>query len=181
MESALLRRIGGCLLLAAAAVSCSSSPPPPKSVAPQIPTEGETRSLEALVGRWDGEYNNPVNGRKGSIVLECFSGGKEAHGDILMIPPDSKVKIPSPEETIRTMPQVLEINFIQAAGGQISGTVGPYEDPGSRCRAHSVFTGTMQGDTIKGTFRTECLTSTGEPDSSVPFTSGTWHVTRTRH
>src|SRR5215472_6711567 len=99
MESALLRRIGGCIFLAAAAVSCSSSPPPPKSVAPQIPTEGETRSLEALVGRWDGEYNNPVNGRKGSIVLECFSGGKEAHGDILMIPPDSNVKIPTPSET----------------------------------------------------------------------------------
>jgi len=179
MRRTFLSEIGGCLLVAAA-VSCSSSPSPPKSVAPEIPTEGETRSLEALVGRWDGEYKNPVNGRKGSIVLEVFSGGKEAHGDILMIPPEAKVKIPSPEETIRTMPQVLEINFIQAAGGQISGTVGPYEDPDSRCRAHSVFTGAMQGDTINGTFRTECLTSSGEPDSSIPFTSGTWLVTRTK-
>ena len=177
---ALLRRIGGCVLLAAAAVSCSSTPAPPKSPAPQIPTEGETRSLEALVGRWDGKYSNPVNGRNGSIVLEVFSGGKEAHGDILMIPPESNIKVPSPEETIRTMPQVLEINFIQAAGNQISGTVGPYEDRDARCHAHSVFTGAIAADTIKGTFRTECLTSSGEPDNSIPFTSGTWHVTRTR-
>ena len=180
MRTTIFSGIGGCLLAAAAAVSCSSSPPPPKSVAPQIPTEGETRSLEALVGRWDGEYSNPVNGRKGSIVLEVFSGGKEAHGDILMIPPGSKQRVPSAEETIRTMPQVLEINFIQAAGGDVSGTVGPYEDPESHCRAHSVFTGTIQGDTIKGTFRTECLTPSGEPDSNVPFTSGTWLVTRTK-
>jgi hypothetical protein len=177
MRRTILSEIGGCLL-AAAAISCSSSPPPPKSVAPEIPTEGENRSLEALVGRWDGTYSNPVNGRTGSIVLEFFSGGKEAHGDILMIPPGSKEKVPSPEETIRTMPRVLEINFIQAAGNQISGAVGPYEDPDSHCSSHSVFTGAIQGDMIKGTFRTECLTSSGEPDNSIPFTSGTWVVTR---
>ncbi|HEY6931486.1 MAG TPA: hypothetical protein VJA66_17580 [Thermoanaerobaculia bacterium] len=178
MKKRLLGEIGGCLLLAAAAVSCSSSSTP-KSVAPPIPTEGENRSLEALVGRWDGNYNNPVNGRTGSIVLEVFSGGKEAHGDILMVPPEAQVKIPSPEETIRTMPQVLEINFIQAAGNEISGTVGPYEDPESHCRAHSTFTGAINGSVIKGTFRTECIDSEGRP-TNEPFTSGTWLVTRTK-
>jgi hypothetical protein len=177
MDKRRLREIGGCLLAIAAAVSCSSNPAP-KSAAPPIPTEGENRSLEMLVGRWDGSYNNPVNGRTGSIVLEIFSGGEEAHGDILMIPPDSKMKIPSREETIRTMPQVLEINFIQAAGNEISGTVGPYEDPDARCRAHSVFTGTIRGDLIQGNFRTECLDEKGSPAANVPFTSGTWLVTR---
>jgi hypothetical protein len=177
MNKRRLREIGGCILAVAAAVSCSSNPPP-KSAAPPIPTEGENRSLEMLVGRWDGSYNNPVNGRTGSIVLEIFSGGKEAHGDILMIPPDSKMKVPSPEETIRTMPQVLEINFIQAAGNEISGTVGPYEDPDTRCHAHSVFTGTIRGDLIQGNFRTECLDEKGNPAANVPFTSGTWLVTR---
>jgi hypothetical protein len=157
-----LREIGGCILLAAAAVSCSSNPAP-KSAAPPIPTEGENRSLEMLVGRWDGTYNNPVNGRTGSIVLEVFSGGKEAHGDILMIPPDSKMKVPSPEETIRTMPQVLEINFIQAAGNEISGTVGPYEDPDAHCRS-LIFTGLFTA-TIQGTFRTEADARGGHPAS----------------
>jgi hypothetical protein len=176
MKRRLLQRIGGCLLMAAAAVSCSSNPTP-KSAAPPIPTEGENRSLEMLVGRWDGNYNNPVNGRTGSIVLEVFSGGKEAHGDILMIPPGSNLKVPSTEETIRTMPQVLEINFIQAAGNEISGTVGPYEDPDARCRAHSVFTGTVRGDLIQGTFRTECIDAEGKA-TNTPFTSGTWLVTR---
>jgi len=175
MNKRLLREIGGCIL-AAAAVSCSSNPAP-KSAAPPIPTEGENRSLEMLVGRWDGTYNNPVNGRTGSIVLEVFSGGKEAHGDILMIPPDSKMKVPSPEETIRTMPQVLEINFIQAAGNEISGAVGPYEDPDAHCRAHSIFTGTIRGDMIQGNFRTECIDAEGKA-TPTPFTSGTWVATR---
>ena len=41
--------------------------------------------------------------------------------------------------------------------GALSGTVGPYEDPDSRCSAHTAFQGTLRGGTIAGTFRTECL------------------------
>ena len=66
-----------------------------------IPTGGEKKSLSALVGRWEGTYTNPGNGRTGTIVLEFSSGGKEAHGDILMIPPDSTARKPSAEETLR--------------------------------------------------------------------------------
>jgi hypothetical protein len=165
-----VRQWGGGLLLAAAAASCASKP---KSAAPAIPTQGDTASLSVLVGRWEGTYTNPANGRTGSIVLEFFSGGKEAHGDILMIPPGSKQEAPSPEESLRTMPQVYEINFIEAGkGGLISGTVGPYEDPQTHCQARSVFTGTVKSGTIDGTFRTECI------DTDLPFTQGTWAVAR---
>ncbi len=137
----------GSLLLAVLAVSCSSSSPPP-SPAPVIPTGGESKSLSALVGRWEGTYTNPSNGRTGTIVLDFSSGGKEARGDILMIPPGSNARMPSAEETLRTMPQVYEINFIDAAGSGLTGTVGPYEDPDYHCSAHSAFQGTLQGDTI---------------------------------
>jgi hypothetical protein len=164
------------LLLVALAVSCSSSSP--KSPAPAIPTAGEKQSLGALEGRWEGTYTNPVNGRKGTIVLEFFSGGKEAHGDILMIPPGSAEKAPSPEETLRTMPRVLEINFIEAEKNQLAGTVGPYEEPEAHCSANTAFTGTLHGDTIEGTFRTECLDTHGKPDPGFPPSSGTWMVSR---
>ena len=167
----------GSLLLAVLAVSCSSSSPPP-SPSPVIPTGGEKQSLSALVGRWEGTYTNPSNGRTGTIVLEFSSGGKEAHGDILMIPPGSNTRMPSAEETLRTMPQVYEINFIDAAGSGLTGTVGPYEDPDYHCSAHSAFQGVLHGDTIEGTFRTECLGPQGQPDPKVPATTGTWTVSR---
>jgi hypothetical protein len=165
-------RVGFGLVLAVV-VSCSSNP---KSPAPAIPVGGE--SSGALVGRWEGTYTNPVNGRTGTIVLEFSSGGKEAHGDILMLPPRSTARKPSAEETLRTMPRVLQINFIQAAGDELSGTVGPYEDPDSHCSAHTSFQGSLRGDTIAGTFRTECLDTHGQADPNVPATAGTWQVSR---
>ena len=134
--------------------------------------------MSALVGRWEGTYTNPANGRTGTIVLEFFSGGKEAHGDILMIPPGSSARKPSAEETLRTMPRVLEINFIQAEGSELSGTVGPYEDPDAHCNAHTAFRGALQGDSIDGTFRTECLDPQGRPDPNVPTTTGSWKISR---
>ena len=171
-----LARVIGGFLLAALAVSCSSSDP--KSPAPVIPTGGESQSLKTLVGRWEGTYTNPTNGRTGSIVLDFFSGGKEAHGDILMIPPGSSARMPSAEETLRTMPRVLEINFIDAEGSGLSGTVGPYEDPDAHCNAHTAFQGTLQGDSIEGAFRTECLDASGKPDPNIASTTGSWKVSR---
>ena len=172
-----LRGAIGSLLLAALAVSCSSSSAP-QSPAPEIPTGGENKSLSALVGHWEGTYTNPGNGRTGTIVLDFTSGGKEARGDILMVPPGSNVKPTSAEESLRTMPQIYEINFIQAEGNVLNGTVGPYEDPGSHCSANSVFQGTLQGDSIVGTFRTECLDPQGKPDPIMPATTGTWTISR---
>jgi len=171
---ALAARRGAGVLLAVAICSCASGP---KSVAPPIPTGGDTASLKALTGRWEGTYTNPVNGRTGTIVLEFFSE-KEAHGDILMLPPGSSQAKPSPEQALRTMPQVYEINFIQAEGNLLSGTVGPYEDPQTHCTAHSSFQGTLKGDSIEGTFRTECVDTRGQPDPSTPASGGTWKVTR---
>ena len=177
MIAASLPRAIGSLLLAALAVSCSSSSTP-QSPAPVIPTGGEKQSLSALAGHWEGTYTNPGNGRTGTIILDFKSGGEEARGDILMVPPGSNAKPTSVEESVRTMPQIYEINFIQAEGNMLNGTVGPYEDPASHCSAHSVFGGTLQGDTIAGTFRTECLDPQGKPDPNVPATTGTWTVSR---
>lgn len=174
MARSLQRGLSVSFLLGALAVACSSTA---QSPAPSIPVGGESRSISALVGRWEGNYTNPTYGRTGTIVLD-FVSGKEARGDILMIPAGSTARVPSPAETLRTMPQVLQINFIQAEGDLLSGTVGPYEDPDSRCSAHTAFQGTLRDDTIAGTFRTECLDTKGHPDPNVPATTGTWTVSR---
>ena len=177
MAKTLPRGFGVLVLLCAMAVACTTSTAPPKSPAPSIPVGGESRSLDALVGRWEGSYTNPARARGGTVVLE-FAPGRKAQGDILMIPAGSSARVPSASETLRTMPQVLEINFIDAEGDKLSGTVGPYEDPDSRCSAHTAFEGTLRGDTIAGTFRTECLDTKGHTDPNIPVTTGTWQVSR---
>lgn len=164
----------------AIAVACSSAP---QSPSPQISMEGEKQSLKALVGRWEGTFTNPVNGRTGSIVFDITSSGKNARGDILMVPPGSMKplepsKKPTPAETLKTMPRVLEINFLQATGNELTGTVGPYEDLDCSCDASSAFRGTLSGDTIEGTFRTDYFDAKGNPLSGKASTTGTWKVSR---
>jgi hypothetical protein len=167
-------------LIAAFATFCSSAP---KSPSPEIGLMGEQKSLEGLVGRWEGTYTNPVNGRTGTIVFEVFSKGTEAYGDILMIPPGAKEPVnpsskPSSEETLRTMPRVLQINFMRATGGDLTGTVGPYEDLDCGCDARSTFQGALQDDKIEGTFIVEYLDSSSMPNPAKPFVRGTWQVAR---
>ena len=170
------------LFLATLALSCASSEP--KSPAPAIGMSGEKSALQGLVGRWDGTFTNSQNGRTGTIVFEIFSD-KEAHGDILMIPPGSKEPLhpaapPSAEETLRTMPRVLEINFFQAEAGELTGTVGPFEDLDCGCAGRTSFRGAIRGDSIEGTFATEYLDADFKPDAARPGTGGTWRVARTK-
>ena len=173
----------GIILAAALAPACSSSP---KSPSPSIGLGGEKKSLKALDGRWEGTYTNPVYNRTGSIVFEVFSGGEEAHGDILMVPPGAQEPLhpsarqPSASETLRTMPRVLEISFVQATGDEIQGSVGPFEDPQCQCDGHAVFRGRISGDTMQGTFYVEYLDSSGNPDPGKPRVEGTWKMTRVK-
>jgi hypothetical protein len=168
------------LLLIAVGTFCSSAP---KSPSPEIDLMGEQGSLQGLAGRWEGTYTNPVNGRTGSIVFEVSSTGTEAHGDILMIPPGASEPVSSSspssgEETLRTMPRVLQINFMRATGSGLTGTVGPYEDLECGCDARSTFQGELRGDKIEGTFVVEYLDKSSMPDPAKPFTRGTWQVAR---
>lgn len=171
-----------CLLPLAIAAACSSGPPP--SPSPEIGVQGEKQSLKALSGHWEGTFLNPVNGRTGSIVFDITSGGKEARGDILMIPPGSKKplepsKKASASDTLKTMPRILEINFFEATGNELTGTVGPYEDIDCGCDATSSFKGTLSADTIQGTFRTDYFDFNGNPLTGKASTTGTWKVNRT--
>jgi len=69
------------------------------------------------------------------------------------------------------MPQVLMINFVNAEGGVINGTMDPYTDPTCSCEVQTTFVGTIAGDTIAGTF-------TSTPNGAAPITTGRWKVSR---
>ncbi len=144
------------LFALALATSCSSTSP-----APPVPVAGS--DLGALAGRWVGEYSSEATGRTGSIVFELKSGEKIARGDVLMVPKDAKDP--------GVMPQVLNINFVNATGGVLQGTMDPYRDPACDCEVQTTFVGRPSGDTIEGTFTTT-------PGGNAPITTGRWKVAR---
>ena len=165
-------RLGG-VLVAALAAACSSSSPPP-SPAPAIPVGASKEALASLAGRWEGEYSSPSTGRTGSIVFELTGKENTAYGDVLMVPKGSlEAKPPTTAaESLHTMPQVLQIQFVDAEGGGVSGTLDPYDDPTCACQVRTTFVGKVQGDAIVGTFTTTPV-ETGRKSSG-----GSWRVTR---
>lgn len=161
-------RLAGVLLATALlAPACSSSNP-----APPVPVQGS--DLSALSGRWAGEYSSTETGRTGSIVFELKPGDKVARGDVLMVPKSEGAAapaLPGVNQTLRTMPQVLNINFVNATGGVLRGTMDPYRDPACDCQVQTTFIGRLSGDTIEGTFTTT-------PQGPGTISTGRWKMSR---
>jgi hypothetical protein len=160
--------------LAALLAACSSQ----QSPAPEIPVGAAKKSdRSALVGKWFGEYSSQDTGRSGSIVFE-FKEGETAHGDVLMWPKGSRnVMAPSevkalPEDQLKTMPQILQISFVEAKGGYLTGNMDPYIDPDCNCEVHTTFGGSIDGEVIVGDFTIERLDHPGKA------AKGKWKVTR---
>ena len=152
------------ILAASWLAACSSS----KNPAPAVPVAGNDAS--ALAGRWEGEYSSEATGRSGSIVFELRAGDRVAHGDVLMVPKGAAAPV-AVADPLATMPQVLNINFVRASGGIVTGTMDPYRDPQCDCEVQTTFVGRVAGDTIEGTFTTT-------PSGSAPITTGRWKIAR---
>ncbi len=75
------------------------------------------------------------------------------------------------EDPLATMPQVLQISFVNAEGGVVKGTMDPYHDPSCNCEVSTTFVGRVSGDTIEGTFTTA-------PAGRQPLSTGRWKMTR---
>ena len=153
------------ILALTAVVACRATPNP-------VPVLASPESLQAMVGEWEGEYDNPVTGRSGSIVLRLRAGSDTADGDVVMMPrvkvgttgsgPDAHVTPPAA--------QPLRIAFVRASGETIMGRMQPYESPDCQCTMQTTFTGRLRGNRIEGTF-----TAAGSPAGTQ---TGTWKVKR---
>jgi hypothetical protein len=153
------------LLLLVATMACASLPDP-------VPVFGDIDAVSALVGEWSGEFEGGSAGRAGSIVFDLRSTTDTARGDVLMIPRTSgRVSTRQGERGLleRRDGQLISISSLQVAGGQVTGTLAPYTDPDCGCTVQTIFTGTMRGDTIDGTFVTR---GAGREQS------GRWSVTK---
>lgn len=167
------------LFLAASAsvvLACASKPTP-------ITVTGDSGDRASLAGKWTGEYNSPVTGRSGSIVFNLSPMGDAASGIVVMVPRDyGKALMPYSATTTAAAtaatqtqgvsgPQVLTIKLVRVSGDTVSGVLDAYRDPQCDCPVVTTFTGTINGDTIGGTF------STRGSQTAAPQT-GTWRVKR---
>ena len=162
--------LAAALLLAAALVAPACSSSSSSNPAPTVAVGGGKSDVSALSGKWVGEYSSEATGRSGSITFE-FKSGKVGRGDVLMVPKGCFAPAPAGSDPTKSMPQVLMINFVNAEGGVLTGTMDPYTDPTCNCEVQTTFVGEMQGDTIQGTFTTT-------PNGAAPITTGRWKMTR---
>ena len=165
MRNALL----GMLMLSTA---CALRPAP-------VPVSGPVSDVQALVGQWTGEYQSTETGRSGSILFTLEAGADTAHGDIVMVPRepgmtyDDALRVAT---TRHAANQVLTIRFVRVLGGVVTGTIDRYPDPDphGNCELLTVFRGTLTGNRITGTFRTNHV------GLDTPAQVGTWSVTRSK-
>ena len=163
-----LGRIGLLALLSVSA-GCATTPSP-------VPVEGNEPDLAALEGRWTGQYESSESGRSGSITFELTAGRDTAYGDVIMVPGDMAPPVRDadaagpPAQPVSPVP--LSISFVRASEGGISGALTPYTDPACGCSLRTVFEGRIEGDTIRGNYRSTHST-TGQVQR------GTWVVART--
>ena len=154
--------------------SCGSTEPGP------IQVIGVPEDLVPLTGEWTGTYDSSVTGRSGSITFHLTENPEGAHGDVLMIPKQEFIhdgdrhpsQYPKGPHGMMSSSNVLSIEFVRVAGGEITGKIAPYPDPempDATLETH--FTGRLDGEWIEGTFVTYS-------DHGVSPRRGTWRVHR---
>jgi hypothetical protein len=153
--------------VAASVAACTSTGPP-------VPVWGDAAGIEALEGRWEGEYSSRVTGRSGTISFELVAGEEAARGSVFMVPREER--LPSVQDERHgprslAQSQRLSITFVRVEGGRVEGRLDPYLDPQCGCTLRTVFQGRLRGDAIEGTFVSEIA------DSGDRFT-GRWKAVR---
>jgi hypothetical protein len=117
-----------------------------------VAVKGQDSELIKIAGDWEGEYQGRDSGRKGPVKFSLQLGRHTAEGEVFM-----------GGET------PLKIQFIEIEGGQLKGTIAPYMDPNCACEVSTSFLGTLQNDSVSGTFETSVQGTTQV---------GTWSVRR---
>lgn len=132
-------------LLFVALVACGGSQ---KAVA----VKGDDSELVKIAGDWEGEYQGRESGRRGPVRFSLQVGRHIAEGEVFM-----------GGET------PLVIKFVEVEGRKLKGTIAPYEDPNCKCQVETSFLGTLDNDTVAGTFETKVQGT---------VQTGTWSVRR---
>jgi hypothetical protein len=161
------------LVLVAAALWCGACAP----VINKTPVSGMQTDVSRLVGEWQGDYNSAESGRRGLITFRLRAGADTAQGDVIMqsrneADPSAPDATMIPWDALRATQQALSIHFVFVTADEVSGVLDSYRDPDCGCTLRTTFVGTLRGDTIEGTYRSE-----GSGIGHNPQT-GRWRVKR---
>jgi hypothetical protein len=143
----------------------------------KTPVNGTPAAIARLAGEWQGDYSSAESGRRGVIAFRLRAGADTAEGDVIMQSRDeSDPASPNvsavPWDGVRAMHQPLAIRFVFVSDNEVSGVLSPYRDPDCGCMLTTTFRGTLKGDVIEGTFRSD-----GDGFLHIP-TAGQWRVKR---
>jgi len=83
----------------------------------EVAVEGSDTELVKLAGDWEGDYKGVESGRTGPVKFSLQVGSHVAEGEVFM-----GGQTP------------LKIEFVQIKGGQVKGTIAPYNDPRCNCQ-----------------------------------------------
>ena len=146
------------------------------SAPPSVAVTGSAVDRAALAGVWDGEYSSAATGLSGTIAFEFNSEGDELAGDVIMVPQDRMPRSfllgPDVEvlEQYSSFSEILQIERIHIEGGKLTGHLLPYEDPQCQCVVSTDFEGTIDGQTMTGTFTVRA--------ASGSVQRGRWRISR---
>lgn len=149
--------------LAVLAAACGPGAP--------VPVRGD---VAQLAGEWVGDYQSTESGRSGSITFTLEAGQDTARGDVLMTVAGAQNPMANRVDEVRDPPrtQPLRIEFVQVRRGVVSGRLEQYRDPACGCLVSTVFSGSLKGDTLSGSYRTY-------HQEGQRIVNGVWRVTRT--
>jgi len=157
-------------LLAGNAIACARS-------TPGIELRSSDFDLDPLVGQWRGDFISTQPGRTGTIAFTLRAGESAAAGNVVLFQKPDSLLTPEEREMMANVPErtVLKIRFIRKEGGDVNGSLDPYQDPECDCTVTTTFQGKFTNPTtIEGAY----TTVRAKPGSDV--IRGQWKVTRAR-
>jgi hypothetical protein len=116
----------------------------------KVPVGGD---VSVLAGRWEGDFSSRDGRRTGSIMFDLRAGRDTAYGDVLLVP-EGLQRQNQTRDDVHVAPELIAIRFVMVRDDLVRGTLEPYRDPSCGCRLHTVFSGTLKGSIIEGTYRT---------------------------
>jgi hypothetical protein len=132
---------------------------------------------QSLNGAWSGEYWTHAYDRHGTIAFRLTASTEAASGEVLMISdrsgwPYQRYAPTSGAAQFEPFTELLTIQIVRARDGHVTGHLEPYWDPDRHCQASATFLGSIDGNRIRGTFRSRC------EDDSTRVLNGRWTVQR---
>jgi hypothetical protein len=137
---------------------------------PRVALDATPADLEMLAGEWQGEYRSAALGRRGTIDFKLNADTNQAFGQVRMLPRAPHLLDYQPPayrdaaDAVRPAgsTDVLEIRFVRATDGSITGMLDRYWDPDRNCYAMTVFRGRLGTGMVEGTFKTTFESGAGE-------------------